>query len=409
MMKIMFLAHRIPYPPNRGDKIRSWHLLKHLAKRFEIYLGCFVDEKNDWRYVAELQQLCAEVFAVPLYPKWRKLTSLRSLMSNQPMSQTYYTNRRMSVWVERIIAAHHPQIELAFSGYMASYLTGASPNVLKIIDFVDVISAKSEKYATTASSPLLRGIYKREASKLVETERRLVEDANYSLFVSDAEASIMRSRGGPAIDRIHAVENGVDIAYFDPAIPHECPLADALHGSRLVFIGHMQYWPNIDAMLWFAQSIFPKVLNARSDAKLCIVGAHPPQAITRLDAQPGIVVAGSVPDIRPWLASADVVLAPMRIACGVQNKILEAMAMQKAVVCTSPGLMGIDAKDGQHLVVADDAESTVSAILQLLDDETRRNTLGLAARQKVIDYYGWERRLEAIDDLIDKHFKEKDL
>lgn len=403
-MKILFMSRRIPYPPNKGDKIRAWHLLRHLSRRFEIYLGCFVDQKSDWRYVAELQQHCQEVFAIPLYPTWRKLASLRSLMGDQPLSHTYYNSRRMLAWVERTRAARQPQIELAFTASVAQYLAGAPPDTLKIIDFVDVISVKAQQYAASYDSTLLSWIYNREARMLVKAERQLLEDAHLSLFVSDAEADVMRSRGGPAVNRIHAVDNGVDNAYFDPAISYARPLADAHHGPRLVFTGHMDYLPNIDAASWFAQNVFPEILNARPDVQLCFVGARPPQDITRLSARPGIVVTGYVPDIRPWLASADVVLAPMRIGCGVQNKILEAMAMQKPVVCTSLALKGIAANDGQHVVVADDPKSMVRAIMDLLGDEARRHSLGLAARQRIIDHYRWDRRLEALDELIDRHF-----
>jgi polysaccharide biosynthesis protein PslH len=400
-MKLLFLSHRIPYPPNKGDKLRAWHLLSHLAKRFEVYLGCFIDEKRDWGYITELQQHCREVFALPLEPKWRLLASLRSLMGDEPLSHTYYRSGDMSAWVERTRASHQPQIELAFTAPMARYLDGAPPDALKIVDFVDVISVKAQQYAAT--SYFLSAIYSREARTLAKVERQLVKDANLSFFVSDAEAATIRSRNGPGTERVHAIENGVDNAYFDPAIEHVRPLADAGRGPRLVFTGHMNYWPNIDAASWFARDVFPSILDAYPDAKLLIVGARPPRAITRLGARPGIVVTGYVPDIRPWLASADVALAPMRIACGVQNKILEAMAMQKPVVCTSLGLEGIDATVGQHVLVADDADSTVRAILELLGDETRRNKVGIAARQRVIEHYQWDRSLAVMDKLIDKH------
>ncbi|MEW5965721.1 MAG: TIGR03087 family PEP-CTERM/XrtA system glycosyltransferase [Pseudomonadota bacterium] len=389
---LLFLAHRIPFPPNKGDKIRSFHLLKHLASRYAVHLGAFVDDPDDWQYADALKPWCASVKLVPLYPRRAKLMSLVGLATGEALTLPYYRNAELARWARALAANGTVARGLAFSSAMAQFM----PRNLdrRVLDMVDVDSDKWAQYAPTRRWPL-SWVYAREGRRLADWEARVVRDFDATLLVSEDEAALLRRRVPAASARIGAFENGVDADYFSPARDYPDPYAADVHG--IVFTGAMDYWPNIDAVTWFAERIFPAVRDAVPAAQFTIVGSRPGEAVAALARQPGVVVTGSVPDVRPWIAHAACAVAPLRIARGVQNKVLEAMAMARRVVATPQAAEGIRAEAGRdYRLVRDEAD-----FARVVIEGLRTPASNPAARDCVLRHYDWSRNVAVIDPLFD--------
>lgn len=400
MQDLLFLVHRIPFPPNKGDKVRSFNLLRYLSQHYRIWLGAFVDDPEDWRHLDEVRRFCAEVHCVPLDPRWAKLRSLRGLMRGEPLSLPYYRDARLQSWVDRVLAEHHIKRALAFSSAMAQYLRGPRYQRLRrVMDFVDVDSAKWAQYAAGKPWPL-SGVYRREGRVLLDYERTVATEFAASVFVTDEEAALFR-RLAPAVApaRVTAIANGVDMDYFNPDRDYPNPYpADE---QTLVFTGAMDYWANVDAVNWFARAVFPEILRAVPNSRFYIVGARPTAEVQQLAALPGVRVTGTVPDVRPYLAHAHLAVAPLRIARGVQNKVLEAMAMAQPVVATPAAMEGILPCPDLQESAADDPATLAQRALALLADPAQREQRGRAGRDWVLRHYHWERNLSRISLLLE--------
>jgi sugar transferase (PEP-CTERM/EpsH1 system associated) len=383
---LLFLAHRIPYPPNKGDKIRSYHLLRYLSTRYRVYLGAFIDDASDWKYVNKVKELCEECFFLDLKPRLARIKSTLGLLTGDPLSVPYYYNREMERWVRCKVENNSVDQLVAYSSSMAQYaLTPDHGFKHRIIDFVDIDSDKWRQYAAKKGWPM-NWIYRREAEYLFRYEKKVAEHFDASLFVSSAEAQMFRKLAGDGFaEKIDFYNNGVDIDYFTPRESLRNPYAT--EERPLVFTGAMDYWPNIDAVSWFAKEVFPEILRIEPRARFYIVGGNPAERVLQLQQQPGIMVTGRVDDVRPYIQHAAVAVAPMRIARGVQNKVLEAMAMGKPTVVTPQGLEGIEAEDGKEVLVASDIADFVDAIKSILEGE--RAELGNQAKQLISKAYTW--------------------
>lgn len=390
---LLFLAHRIPYPPNKGDKIRSFNLLKALAKDYRVYLGAFVDDKQDWQYESELRQYCAEVFLLGLNSR-RKYFSLKGLLTGEALTLSYYRQSRMQQWVDQKIAEQRVSRVFVYSSAMAQYIQGEAYQQLhRVIDFVDVDSEKWREYSLRRLWPM-SWLYRREANELLNYDRKVASAFDASVFVSANEAKLFKQLAPESEQRVTHINNGVDYHYFDPTETHANPYEE---GPVLAFTGAMGYWANVDAVSWFAQQVFPSLRKKISNAKFYIVGARPSDAVLKLANKSGIHVTGSVEDIRPYIAHANVIVAPMRIARGVQNKVLEAMAMQRPVVVTGAAMEGIEELAGQK--ICDDAGSFIEHCLQLLRDGDTKKT-GEAGRQRVLKDFSWDQNLLKLESLL---------
>ncbi|HEX8534564.1 MAG TPA: glycosyltransferase, partial [Allosphingosinicella sp.] len=261
--------------------------------------------------------------------------------------------------------------------------------------FVDMDSAKFGDYA--GSGPM-RWVHRREASKLLDFERETAARADASLFVSNAEADLFRKRSGVAEADIRAVGNGIDLDFYDPAA--DFARLDGSYHPLIVFTGQMDYRPNVQAVTDFADQCLPPLLAERPDLCFAIVGRAPTPAVMRLADRPGVIVTGSVPDVRTWLRAADLVVAPLRIARGIQNKVLEAMAMARPVVASAAAFQGIDARAGRDLIVADNAGEQVGAILSLLSNPKSAMAMGAAARRQMVSRYRWDAALKPLTELL---------
>lgn len=393
MKDLLFLAHRIPYPPNKGDKIRSFHILRFLAARFRVHLGAFVDDADDWQYADVLKGMCASLHLVPLNPKLALLRSATGFVTGEALGIPYYRDKRMSAWVTQIVERVKPIGAFVFSSTMAQY-AAELPIANKVLDLCDVDSEKWRQYAERRSPPL-SWIYGREATHLAREERRLTERFDAVVLVSNSEADLFLRVAPNAVARTHAIRNGVDVAYFDPQQQFVSPFET--HEQTLVFTGAMDYWANVDAVQWFADEVLPTVNERNPAAKFYIVGSRPADAVRRLGERRNIVVTGTVPDVRPYLANAHAVVAPLRIARGIQNKVLEALAMACPLVATTAALDGLDGVAQSGAIAADDPASFAAALERRLSGRAARME---QARTYVRDHFGWDASLRKLDELL---------
>jgi sugar transferase (PEP-CTERM/EpsH1 system associated) len=398
MEELLFLVHRIPYPPNKGDKIRSYHILRHLAHSYRIHLGAFVDDPGDWRYRDKIEQLCTSTSLFPLHPTSAKLISLIGLLRGEALSLSYFRDRRMQRWVNAMLERSEIKNVFVYSSAMAQYVLNAtSPELRRVVDFVDVDSDKWRQYAERKHWPL-SWLYRREAETLLTFEQNVAREVDASLFVSAEEAVLFRRLTPEATGTISYMENGVDHDYFLPDAGYEDPYA----GCRevVVFTGAMDYWANIDAVKWFVQEVFPQVRSVVQTARFAIVGARPSREVLALALNSGVMVTGAVKDIRPYLAHARAVVAPLRIARGVQNKVLEAMAMARPLVATRGAVEGIDIAGEDGIEIADDRHKFAEKIIALL--KSTGPDLAMSSRQWICRRYDWERNLDKLQDLFER-------
>ena len=385
MGELLFLAHRAPFPPDRGDKIRSFHLLRHLARLGTVHLGAFADDGEDG---AALRPLVGEMHLARRSPRLR--SAAIGLARGAPLSVAAFASAGLRRFVARILDERPIDTIFAFSGQMAQFVPADFAGRF-VMDFVDVDSAKFAAYAENERGPM-RWIHAREARLLAADERDVARRADLSLFVSEAEAALFRAQG---IGMVAALGNGIDLAHYDPAIRP----ADAGGGALILFTGQMDYRPNVEAVTAFARDALPLIRRRFPAARFAIVGRAPTEAVRRL-AGAAVIVTGEVPDVRPWLARADVAVAPLRLARGVQNKLLEAMAMARPAVASSAAFEGIDATPGRDLLLADGAAAEAQAVCDLLLDPARAATIGQAARRRVEARYGWDFALAPLAGMV---------
>jgi polysaccharide biosynthesis protein PslH len=395
--RILFLVHRLPYPPNKGDKVRSYHLLRHMAARHEVLLGTFVDDPKDEAHVSAVRPWCADLHVARLHPARARVASLTGLWRDEPLTLAYYRDAGLDQWVRNLRERRAVDAVVVFSSSMAQYAQGFGVPVL--VDFVDIDSAKWTEFAGAHRWPM-SWLYRREGRQLLAYERVVATRAEQAFFVTEKEAALFRGLAPESALRVQALGNGVDADYFSPDPTRASPFSTG--ETPLVFTGAMDYWPNVDAVAWFADAILPALRAQWPALRLHIVGRSPSPAVRALAGE-AISVTGTVRDVRPYLQHAAIVLAPMRLARGIQNKVLEAMAMARSVVAAAACVDAIDAVSGQHLVSATDADDYVREISALLHAPQRAAAIGQAARQRVEALYSWNARLAALDDMLAQH------
>lgn len=396
MAKLLYLVHRLPYPPNKGDKVRSYHLLKHLAKRHRVYLGTFVDDPDDLRHVPQLRALCAGLHVAQLDPRRARLASLAGLATGEALTLNYYRHGALARWARHVARFEPIDAALAYSSSVVPYIEHLG--VPTLIDFVDVDSAKWGAYAERHAWPM-SWLYRREGERLLAYERAAAGRAGASFFSTEKEAALFRRLAPECADRVEGMDNGVDAEYFSPDPARQSPFAsDEL---PVVFTGAMDYWPNVDAVVWFAAEALPRLVERFPKLRFHIVGRNPTHAVRAL-AGPNVHVSGTVPDVRPWLQHAAAVVAPLRLARGIQNKILEAMSMGRAVVSAAACAEPMRAEPQRELLVAGDSAAFVSQVAALLEDPLRAASIGAAARDCVLREYSWDAHLAAVDRRLER-------
>jgi sugar transferase (PEP-CTERM/EpsH1 system associated) len=392
--EILFVAHRIPFPPDRGDKIRSWHLLRHLSSLARVHLACFADDEADAAHLPALRAALGERLGevhVEIRRRGKAAAGALALAEGKPVSLTLFDSPRLRAFVAERLADPAVGTLFAYSGQMAQFVP-ARLRQRFVMDFGDVDSAKFTQYADEGSGPM-RWVNRREGEKLAAFEKTVAARADLSLFVSEAEAALFRTRTG--LQRIAALSNGINVDHFDPAASFP-PLPDRPgRGPLLLFTGQMDYAPNVEAVRWFVAEVLPRL----DDAHFVIAGRAPTAEVKAL-AGPRVTVTGGVADMRSWLAAADLVVAPLRLARGIQNKVLEAMAMAKPVIASPPAFEGIEAVPGRDLIVAGEAEAMAYAIRSLGAAPERAAAMGAAAREQMAAHYRWEARLAPLGEMV---------
>lgn len=390
--RILYVTHRVPYPPDRGDRIRTWNVLKFLAARADVDLACLADEPVSDETMRELRNVTTQLAVIPHTGRRRYLRGALSLLRGKTVTEGLFESSQLETVLTEWNKANRYDAVMASSSGVARYLfpSYVTGSVKRWVDLIDVDSQKWLDYSRASRFPLSQ-VYRTEGNRLRNVERKLAETCDRLLVVSDAERDLFHSFC--PTNRISAVSNGVDYHYFAPqqhpqCEPHSC-----------VFVGVMNYKPNVDAARWFAEQVWPQIRLRYPDAQFYVVGKSPTAEVLALQSMAGIQVTGSVPDVRPWLFRATCAVVPLQIARGVQNKVLEAMACGRPVVCSPEPLKGLIAEPGRHLLRAHTPAEWVSSICRLFDDKQLQNTLGSAAAACVQQCYSWDAALASLAEL----------
>jgi sugar transferase (PEP-CTERM/EpsH1 system associated) len=387
---VLYLVHRLPYPPDKGDRIRAFHILRYLSRRARVHLACLADEPVEPGVVAALRGYCERVAVVRLGRWSRWWRALGSLVRGGTVTEGAFSSSALRGILQSWAEDTRFHVALASSSSMAPYLRlPGLRDTPAVIDLVDVDSQKWLDYAAAGAGPKA-WLYRMEGRRLRRAERALPGWARAVTLVSEAEAKLYRDFCPEGL--VRAVGNGVDLEYFQPQPEGS--------GQRCVFVGALDYRPNVDGACWFCREVWPEIHRRRPGARLALVGRRPAPAVRRLADVPGVDLVGQVPDVRPYLAGAAVAVVPLRIARGVQNKVLEALAMARATVASPQALEGLRARPGHDLLTACSPRDWIEAVGLLLADPDIRERLGSAGRRHVERYHRWDDCLEGFTPLL---------
>ncbi len=392
---LIFLSHRIPWPLNKGEKIRGWHVVEHLARDYRIHLGCVVDDPADMAHVAKMRDICASVGAFPVDRRMQKLRALLRARPGRPLMPDFYFSAALQRWVDTAMARTRMDVVYIYSVAMAPYVIGID-HPRKILDATDIDSEKWAEYALDAKYPM-RLVWAREGRNLLAYERACAAACHWTFFVSQPEADRFAELAPEVAGRVAALENGVDLQRFSPADSYVSPFSDP--APRVVFTGNMDYWPNADAAIWFAREVMPPLRARVPGVTFWAVGANPTAEVRALAELAGVFVTGRVEDVRPYVAHASVIVCPLRIARGIQNKVLEGMAMGRPVIASPGAFEGVRALAETELLVADGADAFVRRVCEVL--EGAHPGLGAAARTAMERGYAWPEVLGKLDHYLE--------
>jgi sugar transferase (PEP-CTERM/EpsH1 system associated) len=395
MKDLLFISHRMPWPLNKGEKIRGWNLIQRMARTYRVHLGCVVDDPADMDHVERMRGVCASVGAFPIDKARQKYHALLRARPGKPLMPAFYYAPALQRWVDETLARQPIDLAYVYSVAMAPY-TLHRADLRQILDAQDIDSEKWAEYALKARFPM-RMVWAREARTLLAYERQAAAACAWTFFVSEPEAARFRELAPDVAARTVAVECGVDLARFSPVDTYKSPFSAS--GPSLVFTGNMDYWPNADAVIWFAREVMPLLRARVPDLDFWIVGANPIPDVQALKALPGVHVTGRVEDVRPYVAHAAAIVCPLRIARGIQNKVLEGMAMGKAVIASPPAFEGVRAVAGTDLLVADGAAAFTATIVDVL--EGKHPTLGASARHAMEAHYAWDAVLGKLETYLE--------
>jgi len=399
---LVFLCQRIPYPPIKGDRITSYNVLRHLTRHYRVFLGTFFDQPGDGAGTPTLRGMVEALHIEGIRKPWAYARALPRWLMGEPISYALFRSRRLDRWLDEVEAKHKPVAIVAYSSNIATYAIdkfrrSGTSEPRRILIFGDVDSEKFVAYAQRA-----RGLFKRvfaiEARRVRREELRLARRADVVTLVTEDEAELFRRVHSADCGNIAVLPNGVDTEIFDPKRYSEAPFSHP--GPVFTFTGAMDYLPNVEAVSWFAREVFPGIRKVLPDAGFLIVGARPAAEVQQLARWKGVVVTGRVESTAAYLAHTTVAVAPLQIARGVQNKVLEAMAMACAVVASQGAMTGIAAKPGEHLICAETPEQWIDACVSLARNSGAAQSMGHAARQLMLDTYNWEAQFARLDDML---------
>jgi sugar transferase (PEP-CTERM/EpsH1 system associated) len=390
-LKILYVCHRFPFPPKRGGKIRPFNMIRHLSQRHEVTVASIARSVQEAEEGRGLEPYCACAEMATVIEPVQLLRMVARLPTLTPSSMGYFYSGQLAGRIDALLA--HERFDLIFvhCSSVAQYVAGVQ-GIPKILDYGDMDSQKWLEYARYKPFPLSLG-YRLEAAKLARAERQLARRFDMCTATTFAEWQTLEGyRTGVLSDWF---PNGVDSDYFSPS-------AEAYDPDTIAFVGRMDYYPNQECMVDFCATTLPRLQAKRPSVKLSIVGADPTPAVERLGKLPGVTVTGSVPDVRPYLRRSVLMVAPLNIARGTQNKILEAMASGVPVVTSRTAAGGVDAKDREHFIVASTPDEYAIAILRLITDPVERERLARAGRERMLSNHAWDRSMQRLDNIIER-------
>ncbi len=382
-MKILYIAHRIPFPPNKGDKIRSFHSIQYLSKQYEMDLICFVDSKKDFNYKSELQKYCQNVALFPRNKFKNLFRGFLGMFTGKPLSLSLFYDKNFELKIKQWDKEYGYQKIVVFSGQMCQYIVGKEEKTL--VDFCDVDSYKWINYSEKMPF-YLKWFFKLEGNRLLKFEKNMSSQCKKSIFITEAELAIFKSLGGTG--NFDVLPNGVDYQYFSPGP------SSKIEPYRILFTGAMDYFPNVDGVCWFASKIFPEVLKKFPAAQFIIAGSNPNPKVKELSKNPNIKVTGFVEDMRDEIYKAKIVVVPLRIARGMQNKVLEALSCGKITVAAVEALGGIKGEHKKHLFIAKNEMEFVQSLFMVLENRENLSEMATRARELILSDYNWEKNLE---------------
>jgi len=400
---IVFLCQRTPYPPIKGDRIATYNLIRYLSRRYRVFLGTFFDDPNDVASIPELRRMVEAVHIEEIRKPWAFLWAAPRWIVGDPISFALFRSMRLGRWLDKVIRDERPAAVVAYSSNIATYAVdrkngNAGQALRQVMIFGDVDSEKFVQYAERARGAF-KWILRLEAKRVRREESRIARRADVVALVTPEEASLFQSVHGADCGNVEVLSNGVDTEVFDPALYPDPPFSH--RGPVFVFTGAMDYPPNVDAVVWFSGAVFPALRTRFPDAAFLIVGVRPsPEVQALASASDGIEVTGRVESTAAYLAHASVVVAPLQIARGLQNKVLEGMAMARPVVASRSAMTGIVAEAGRHLLCAETPAEWVEACTRLASDASSALAMGREARQLILESYNWEAQFARLERML---------
>ena len=389
--RILYVTHRVPYPPDKGDRIRNFHVLKQLVQAGDVSLACLADEPvgDEGRQV--LNRLCRDVAIIPSTGFGRWIRAGMSILAGRSLSEgAFYVPALAEVLADWQRATPFDAAVCSASSLAPYFRWNGLERVPGFIDIVDCDGQKWIDFANSASGPK-RWLYRLEGRRVQRLEREIAKWAAACTLVSQAETELFDRTCGEGSATV--ATNGVDLDYFQPTTVKE--------ERACAFVGALDYLPNVDAAVWFAESVWPRIHRRFPDAEFRLIGRKPTPTVTKLASIPGVKVVGQVPDIRLHVANAAVCVVPMRLSRGLQNKVLESLAMGKATIASPPALAAIHARPGRDLLRAETPDEWVTSVCQLFENPGQRRELGKAGRHYVETNHDWETCLRPMTELIE--------
>ena len=389
-MKILFVCHRLPYPPKRGGKIRPFNIIRHLTESgHSVTVGSLARSKKELAEGQGLHDHCHKVLVGMISSAGAMAHMIGRLPTTVPSSMGNFYSRDLHRKIRGELQNEQFDLIFVHCSSVAQYVKSAR-GIPSILDFGDMDSQKWLDYSTFRKFPLSMG-YWIEGTKLCSEEKRLAR--RFSLGTCTTRAELETLRSYDAAPRTDWFPNGVDAELFKPADEAHDP-------EQICFIGRMDYYPNQQGMVFFCNHVLPLIRARRPAVKLVIVGAEPSTEIQKLEELQGVTVTGTVPDVQPYVHQSVLSVAPLAIARGTQNKILESMAMGVPVVCSRNAAKGVDAIENEHLVVADTAADYAREICNILGNEHERRRFSLAARDRVLTHHSWAASMQRLDGIV---------
>lgn len=401
-MNILYLAHRIPYPPDKGDKIRAFHQIKFFAQRHELDVCSLVDDPRDKKYIEPLRNMCRTLKIAEIPARWKKLFSLRSVFSSRTTcTELYFYSQKLQKEIDELIRNTKYDLIFLYCSSMSAYVRKIE-HIPVVIDFVDIDSDKWMQYAKYAPLPL-NILYSMEGKKLAQLEKNILKKVKAGFLVTEKETEFFSGFDGG--NAVHAVANGIDISFFDVKKTPERP--ELQKEFYISFTGAMDYFPNEDGVVYFCEQVFPLIRAKIPDIKFYIIGRNPTPRVEKLAQDPHVIVTGGVDDVRPYLRYSQLGVIPLRMARGIQNKILEAIAMGLAVVATSNAFEGLSLIPGRDIIVADDLQKIADGVIDLLKNKSKRDAIQKSAQKILREKYDWTTNLIRMETILQEVVKNK--